>query len=120
MITSVAGSCKKTTDFSSVRSVVSIQPERPPRVKQYFVLRPKLCFVASDQPTTGVAAWGERWLVRQAVRTKTLGVLLVFLSSRADGGGRKHRTPAADFEETRVYPDESRPDFDAYRLLVRG
>ena len=36
----------------------------------------------------------------QAVRIKTLGVLLIFLTSPADRGGRNHRTPVIDIEET--------------------
>ena len=36
----------------------------------------------------------------QAVRIKTLGVLLVFLTSPADWGGRNHRTPVADIKDT--------------------
>ena len=36
----------------------------------------------------------------QAVRIRTLGVLLIFLTSPADRGGRNHRTPVIDIEET--------------------
>ncbi len=57
-----------------------------------------------------------RWPLLQAVRIKALGVLLISLTSPADEEGRNHRKPVAGFWKPCVYPHESRPDFDAYRL----